>query len=128
MKKTQLSFTRISPKSLLGLIVALIVAFLLLLSVINVAGKYFGIRTHIKELTAEKAELEQKHEQFEAKNAYLKTDEGMEQVLREKYNVTKPGEGIVVVVEPTPIVPPTPEHTGPKWWQAILRGLGFYKD
>lgn len=112
---------------MLGLIVALIVAFLLLLSVISVAEKYIGIRRHIAELNAEQAQLQEKHERIEQKNKYLATPEGTEEILREKYNVIKPGEGIVVVVDPAPAVPP-PSDSAPKhWWQAILAGLGLHR-
>lgn len=127
MAKTQFTTHRISPKNLLGLLVALIVAFLLMLSVISVATKYFGIRRHIKDLTLEQAELQKKHESIAEKNAYLATPEGTEEILREKYNVIKPGEGIVVVVDPAPAVLPASD-TGPKhWWQAILAGLGLHR-
>jgi cell division protein FtsB len=117
----------ISPKALLGLVVALIVAFLLLLSVINVAQKYFGIRRHIRDLATEKTELEAKHAKLEERNAYLATSEGTETILREKYNVTKPGEGIVVVVDPTPSIPEGSEKGDMTWWQKILAGLGLRK-
>lgn len=125
MAKTQFSNHTISPKSLLGLIVALIVAFLLLLSVISVAEKYFGIRRHISELTTEQAQLQEKHERIAEKNKYLATSEGTEEILREKYNVIKPGEGIVVVVDPSVSAPPSSDTTPTHWWQAILAGLGL---
>lgn len=127
MAKTQFTTHRISPKNLLGLMAALVVVFLLLLSVVNVAIKYFGIRKHIKDLTLEQAELQKKHESIAQKNAYLATPEGTEEILREKYNVIKPGEGIVVVVDPAPAVPPASDSAPKHWWQAILAGLGMAK-
>ena len=125
MKKTQFTPKRISPKALLGLLVALICSFLLLLSVISVAQKYLGIRTHIKDLTVEQAELQKKHASIEEKNAYLATPEGTERVLREKYNVVKPGEGIVVVIDATPSTDSTSRVAEMPWWQKILAGLGL---
>lgn len=127
MAKTQFITHNISPKSLLGLIVALIVAFLLLLSVISVAEKYMGIRRHIAELTAEQTQLQEKHERIEQKNKYLATPEGTEEILREKYNVIKPGEGIVVVVDPAPVLPPAATTAPAHWWQTILAGLGLHR-
>jgi cell division protein FtsB len=127
MAKTQFTPKRISPKSLLGLIAALIVAFLLLLSVVSVAEKYFGIRQHIGELTAEQAQLQEKYERIEQKNKYLATPEGTEEILREKYNVIKPGEGIVVVVSPTEPLVNQPDSSKRNWWQTIWAGLGFGK-
>lgn len=128
MPKTQFTQSRLSPKRLLGAIVALTVAFLLLTSVISVASKYVATKRHIKELAQEKAALEQKQVTLKSKNDYLATAEGAEQVLREKYNVIKPGEGIVVVAD-TPVLDTdiTPSRAR-RWWDAILSGVGIKRE
>lgn len=127
MAKTQFTQAKhtISPKRLLRAIIALIVAFILVNSVVSLVQKYIGIRRHIRDLASEKEELEYKHAQLQRTNDLLTTDAGAERVLREKYNVVKPGEGVIVVVQPTSV--PTPERGSrvSRWWQAIVGGLGW---
>lgn len=128
MAKTQ--FTppkqRFSHRRILGALVALTVTFLLLTSVVNIAGKYFAIRRHIKELSQEQLELKKKQATLAATNTYIATPEGQEQVLREKYGVVRPGEGMIVVAAE----PITTEQTSRpsivvRWWRGIIRGLGM---
>lgn len=129
MAKTQFTHTThsISPRRLLGALLALSVAFILLTSVASVAQKYFGIKRHIRELTAEQQTLEAKHGVLAKQNAYLATPEGTEYILREKYNVVKPGEGIVVIVNPEPVLPPERPSNVARWWHAIVDSLGLGK-
>ena len=105
---------------------AVVAAFLLLTSVIGVSGKYFGIRSHIETLEKEQTALQRKQDHLKSLNEYLATPEGQEQALRDKYNVVKPGEGMIIVTVPTA----TPETVVPKkgvskWWDDILHGLGI---
>ncbi len=131
MAKTQFTKTKqhLSPKRLLAALVALVAVFLLLTSVVSVAQKYFATRRHIKELEQEKLALEEKQQSLKEMNDYLATSAGTEQVLRQKYNVVKPGEGIIVVADTDTTVPQV-EHrsTVRRWWDAILSGLGVKKD
>ncbi len=131
MPKTQLpqSRQRLAPKKLLGAIIALIAVFLLASSVVTVATKYIGIRHHIKDLEEEQEALKAKHASLSKTNAYLATSDGEEQVLREKYNVVKPGEGMIVIVPTSDQEPET--HTSSRvsrWWTALWHGLGFGKE
>lgn len=124
-KKQSNPSSSLSPKRILGAITALIVVFLLLVSVINVAQKYFSIKTHIKDLEAEKTDLEQKQISLKITNDYLDTPEGREQALRDKFNVVKPGEGMIIVTPlDTQEVPPQKSKVL-RWWDAVLRGVGI---
>ena len=127
MAKTQFTQPKhtISPKRLLRAIIALIVVFVLVNSVISLAQKYIGIRRHIRDLAHEKKALEQKYQDLERTNDSLATDAGAERVLRKKYNVVKPGEGIIVVVESPTAPEPERGSRVSRWWQAILGGLGW---
>jgi hypothetical protein len=118
--------TALSTRRLIGAIVALIAFFLLLTSVISLAEKHFAIKSRIKELRTEEIALREKEEALVELNAYLETPEGKEQVLREKYNLVKPGEGMVIVTQNKTNAPES-EKKGivSKWWDAILRGLGI---
>ncbi len=123
-KKQTPSSQQLSAKRLLGALVALVVAFLLLISVINVAQKYFSIKTHNKDLQNEKLDLERKQMALKSTNDYLDTPEGREQALRDKFNVVKPGEGIVIVTPVEVSQVPAPKSKVLRWWDAVLRGLG----
>ncbi len=125
MSKTQLTHRRVSPKRILGTVVALVVLFILLFSVLSVAQKYIGIRRHIRELATEQQSLKEKQERLATMNTYLETPEGAEEVLREKYNVVKPGEGVIVVVDTPTELPPAKGSAVSRWWQSILGGLGI---
>ncbi len=45
------------------------------------------------------AELQQKKEKLSSNIAKLKTDQGVEESIREKYGLAKEGEDVIVVVE-----------------------------
>ena len=127
MAKTQFTQPKhtISPKRLLRASIALIVLFVLMNSVVSLAQKHIGIRRHIRDLAHEKEVLAQKYKDLERTNESLATDSGAERVLREKYNVVKPGEGVIVVVEaPSAAKAERPSRVS-RWWQAIVAGLGL---
>ncbi|MBP9701304.1 MAG: hypothetical protein KBD54_02825 [Candidatus Pacebacteria bacterium] len=131
MAKTQFNEKKqsLSYRRLFGAMLALLFFFILLTSVISVAGKYFRIKAHIKELNQEKAILSAKHEALLKTNAYLATPEGQEQALRDKYNVVKPGEGMIVIVPAQdPEVPARRPSVVVRWWNSIIHGLGFGAD
>lgn len=131
MAKTQ--FTppkqRFSHRRILGALLALTIAFLLLTSVVNIASKYFTIRRHIRELTQEQEDLRHKQTTLAMTNAYLATPDGQEQMLREKYGVVRPGEGVIVVTSPAPTTPSVESKSiVGRWWSILLHGLGIHKD
>ncbi len=123
------SKARLSPKLILGFVVALVVFFLLLTSVIGLAEKHTALRREIENLENKQGELKSKHESLIATNEYLKTAEGKEEVFRTKYNVVKPGEGMIVITTtPKLPAPPTPKSAVARFWDSILRGLGFRSE
>lgn len=130
MLKRQSSHTHtsehVSAKSILVAIVALFIFLLLLSSVFGLFTKYRSIRAHIKELKLEQIHLQEKKESVTSMNEYINTQEGKEEVFRDKYRLVKPGEGMIVVTTDTP--PPPPVDTKPgivRFWDGILRGLGL---
>lgn len=117
----------VSPKRILGTLVALVVFFLLLTSVIGLGQKYFTLKSRSGELKEEQAELSQKEKTLSETNAYLATPEGTEESLRQRYNYIKPGEQMIVITPDTSTTPP-PEKTGiVHWWDELLQGLGIRK-
>ncbi len=130
MPKTQLSQRQnhTSPKRALGAIVALVVVFLLLTSVIGLAEKYHAIRGRVKDLKVEETTLAAKQEELRETNRYIESPEGRERELRAKYNVIKPGEGMVVITEPSePATDARPSTRVGRWWESLMKGLGIQK-
>lgn len=133
MQKTQLNqnkHQKVSPKRVLGALVALVVFFLLLTSVIGLAEKHFAIKARIRELDAEQANLEAKKANLETMTNRLETPDGQEYVLREKYNLVRPGEQMIIVTKQDKVAGPE-ENQRPRvlrWWDSLLHGLGIKKD
>lgn len=129
MQFQQKQHSALSTRWLIGALVALLVFFLLLTSVIGLAEKHFALKNRIKELRAEEVSLREKEASLKATNAFLQTPEGKEQALREKYNLVKPGEGMVIVTQDEASKQALEEKGFvSKWWEAIKRVLGFGKE
>jgi len=131
MAKAQLSKRqhRTSPRRVLGAAVALIVVFLLLASVVGLAEKYLAIRNRLKDMKSQQAALALKQAQLRETNSYIETKEGQERELREKYNIVKPGEGMIVITEPEAAAGlGGPTTRVGRWWDSLLRGLGVRED
>lgn len=118
----------ISSKRILGALIALVVFFLLLMSVIRLAEKYFAIKTRSRELQEEQTTLTAKQNELVQTNAYLATPGGTEQSLRERYNYLKPGEEMIIITPDTSPAPLPPPSSGiGHWWDELLHGLGIRK-
>ncbi len=128
MAKTQFNRIAVSPKRVLAALASLVVGFILLVAVVDVAQKYFGIKRHINELAREQEALQAKQEALVRTNDYLATKEGQEQALRDKYNIVKPGEGMIVVSGGELPAEVKKSSIAVRWWHAILRGLGIKKE
>jgi cell division protein FtsB len=123
------SLKKLSPRSILSLLVSALIAFLLLVAVFNVATKYFGIRSNIKKLEAQKSELQTKKDNLEDINKRLETAEGIEETLRDKYNVVKPGEGMIIVTNKDESMDnKSGKNAVSRWWNDILLGIGIRKE
>jgi hypothetical protein len=119
---------RTSPKRILATVVALTVAIILLASVIGLAEKYVTIRKRVHDLKIEEQRLAEKQGQLAKTNSYIETREGEERELREKYNVVKPGEGMIVITDPVDVVDSGPTSRVGRWWDSLLKGLGLRKE
>ncbi len=99
--RSQIKGPKKGPSPLL--LAILLLGFLLLLSsVISLVRKQIGIKRSIELLKIEQAALVTKQENLTETIEYLSTTDGKEQVLRDKYRLVKPGEGLVVITEPLP--------------------------
>ncbi len=116
----------ISLASIIKTMIALVVFFLLLTSVIRLAEKHYRLNRRIKEMKVSEAALLEKSAQFDQINTELDTEDGAERLLREKYNVVKPGEELIIITNETvlPMVAPQKTRAG-TWWETLLRGIGI---
>lgn len=63
------------------------------------------------EAEAKLSDLKQREAELRSDISVLRTDRGVEEQLRERYDLAKDNEGVVVIVEP-PAPPPEPRPTG----------------
>lgn len=128
MAKTQFSPSQqsaVPPKRILGVVAALLIFILLLLSVIRLGEKYFALRARNRELITETAALQQKETDLVNTNAYLSSPQGTEASLREQYNYVKPGEGMIIITpQASATTPEAPQSTVSRWWDDLVHGLG----
>lgn len=123
MLKTQFKSKRkkVSPKQLLLTSAALIAALVMLASIISVAKKYFEVKRYITELNTEQSTLKQKYQNLVKNNDYLATPDGEEQVLRDKYNMVRPGEGLIIITDSSSNEIPVEKTSRlTKWWQSLI--------
>lgn len=119
----------ISPRRILGFIVAVGVLALLISSVGGLYKKHRIIRAHINELKKDQEILDQKYQTVSDLNQRIETIEGREYVLRDKYRMIRPGEGLIVVAD-QPSGMPTPQKSKVfrRFWDSILKGIGVKKE
>jgi cell division protein FtsB len=130
MPKTQFPSSHqytVPAKRIIAALFALLIFFLLLMSVIRLAEKYFAVRNRNKELTEQGTELQQKENALVTTNAYLSSPQGTEQSLRERFNYVKPGEGMIIISPQPTLTPPPSQSTVSRWWDELLHGLGIRK-
>ncbi len=75
------------------------VAIFLLVSVIKVYGSYRFAKKHQKEREEELDKLHENMASLKTDVELLKTQEGLEEVLREKYRAVKPGENLIILLD-----------------------------
>ncbi|MEJ0002072.1 MAG: septum formation initiator family protein [bacterium] len=73
-----------------------------------------------KEIAQEKiAELEKQKDQLSVEISKLKTDEGVEESIREKFGLVKDGEGMIVVVDDKAVPAESQTADTSKFWTFV---------
>ena len=73
-------------------------------------------------LNAEIRAQQEKYQQLQALEQYLKSDEYIEQVAREQLGLVRPGETAIVAIPTQPSPTPGPDAPNPDlWWEALIR-------
>ncbi len=66
-------------------------------------------------------ELQARHDLLETQTAHLQTPEGQEEAIREKYQVAKEGEHVIIMVESTSTASTTqPNTSGNGFWASFI--------
>ncbi|MFH1170130.1 MAG: septum formation initiator family protein [Candidatus Vogelbacteria bacterium] len=101
------------------------VQVLFLLLIILMGVRVFGLyqnkqNVRAEEISREKelAKLIARRDKLMAEVASLTTDRGVEEAIRERLGVVKPGEKVINLVGDTPTPPPVPPSI--PWWQKIM--------
>lgn len=95
----------------LGAVILLIIVAIAVRGVWGVYQKEQESRLLRIEAEAKLGELKQREAELRADISVLRTDRGVEEELRERYDLAKDNEGVVVIIEP-PAPPPEPRPTG----------------
>lgn len=130
MPKSQLQRRRtaVSPKKILGAIVALLVVFILFTSVIGLTRKYLGVQKRVRALKEQEALVLEKQQNLKKITSYMETPAGEEYELRSKYNIVRPGEEVIIISEAEKLPEEESKTIVGRWWESILKGLGLRKE
>lgn len=105
----------------------LVMLVLLALVFVGIRGVW-GVYQKEKDSRALRTEAESQLLELKAREAdlrrdmaALKSERGVEEVLREEYELAKQGEGVIVIVEPPTTSPQMPEPTSLQKFENLLR-------
>lgn len=85
-----------------SLIVLLVILVILSISVARVYNKSRKAALKNQEITQKIEELESKKRELDERIAKLETGSGLEEEVREKFGVKKPGEEVLTIIDKTP--------------------------
>lgn len=78
---------------------------------------------YVRELKAESEDLALRQKNLESDINYLETEEGIDEEIKERFNVSRAGEQVVIIVDPKPL-PNSGEEKEKIWykrmWNAII--------
>lgn len=103
------------------LIVLLVLIILVLNGLISISSKQKSSREDMDQVNIKKAELQGRYNSLSSKVDELNTNEGLEKEIRSKFDVVKPGESVIMVVDKE-IPAPIPEETSviKKLWNGVV--------
>jgi cell division protein FtsB len=86
----------------ISLVILFIVAVLLIISTFKIYAKSRNTRLKSEKTKAEVIELEKRRAELEAEIAKTSTESGLEEELRGKFNIKKPGEEVLTIMDKRP--------------------------
>ena len=103
--------------SLVGL---LLVIGLFTKAVVNVYEKAKSTRQDLERLVAQKNDIESRYNSITKESDSLKTNDGLESVIRQKFDVAKKGEGVIVIIDKTVQLPVQEKGFVQKVWDSVV--------
>jgi len=101
-----------------------VLAVLLVLTIKGVYGVYAKEREskmEVERVSREHAALQNRYETIERGSDELKSESGIEAEIRGKFDVVKPGEGVIVVVQKNPTaIEQNKQGVLKKFWNSVL--------
>ena len=97
-------------------------------AVFNIYGRYQDSRASLALAEKELAAMENKETALEKTTTKLKTEQGIEEAIRQKYQVAKDHEQLIVIVnnEQEKLIE-TPDKPG-GIWQSVLKFFGYRRN
>ncbi|MEI6042578.1 MAG: septum formation initiator family protein [bacterium] len=104
-----------------ALLVLLIMIILVIKGLISMSIKQRESGEEKKLVDIKRAELQERYDVLSEKVNELKTDQGMEREIRSKFDVVKPGESVIMVVDKE-VSAPIPVETSiiKKLWNGVV--------
>lgn len=81
-------------------IILSIIAFFFVLNTWDVYTKYVESRSNVAGLAESYERAEIREDQLQEKILHLQSEKGLEEEIREKFNVAKEGEQVIVILDP----------------------------
>lgn len=85
------------PKLIIG--VTVVIAFLILLSLVQEMNRRWQVQREVQRLEEEVAEIQKDVIELDNLNTYFRTEDYQERLAREKLNYRAPGEQVVLIPE-----------------------------
>ena len=103
------------------LLILLILILLVLKGISSIYAKQRNSREEMNSAEAKKAELQQRYDDLSGRVGDLKTNEGLEREIRSKFDVVKPGESVIVVVDKeVPAPAPVESNVIKRLWNDVV--------
>jgi cell division protein FtsL len=102
--------------------VAAIIAVYFLATFVGNAIKGRQLDLQEQALNSEIRAQQERYQELQALEQYLKSDEYIEQVAREQLGLVKPGETGIIAIPAEPSPTPAPDSPQPDlWWERLIR-------
>lgn len=105
--------------SIWTLLALLVILVLFGKGLVSAYEKEKSTKVELNRLAAQKADIESRYNNISKENDTLKTNEGVESVIRQKFDVAKKGEGVIVIVDKTIEMPIEKKGFMRKIWDSV---------